>query len=442
MSDQGQHDARRLARGGAASLAVKAVATGMSFAVSVALARWLGVEGYGVFAFALAVLTLLAIPVQAGMPELVLRETARAVADADDARMGALWRWALRGALALSAVGVAGVGIGLVLTESSARSATLLAGLALLPVIALSNLRAACLRGVRRVVLAQVPEGLVRPAVLLAALGLAAALGVAPRPEIAMALYLGGALAAAALGWAILQRVRPAPRGGDPADPGTRRAWRRAVVPLAFMAGLQLVANQADVLMLGLFRSDAEVGTYRAVFQTALLVVFGLQALAAVLQPEFARLHHRGEIARLDRLARRGAQATLALALVPLAGFVGYGAPLLGTVFGPEFAAGALALAILAAGQLAKALGGTAIFLLNMTGHEVISMRCSLAAVSVNILANLVLIPPFGMAGAAAGTALSFAVWSALMTRASARRVGVAGLPFGGGREIGKDDTE
>src|SRR5690606_9645091 len=55
-----------------------------------------------------------------------------------------------------------------------------------------------------------------------------------------------------------------------------RVAWRKAVIPLAMITGLHLINNYADLVILGLFRPDDEVGVYRAIFQIALLVIFGL----------------------------------------------------------------------------------------------------------------------------------------------------------------------
>ena len=70
----------RLLRGGAGSLAIKLGSVGLSFAVAVQLARVLGPDGYGVYALVFAIVTVLTVPTQLGVPQLVIRETARAQA--------------------------------------------------------------------------------------------------------------------------------------------------------------------------------------------------------------------------------------------------------------------------------------------------------------------------------------------------------------------------
>jgi len=83
----------RLIRGGLGSLALKLGSTALGFLLAILLARTLGPEGYGVYAFVFAIVSLLAIPTQLGLPQLVVRETAKAQAAEQWGLMRGLWRW-------------------------------------------------------------------------------------------------------------------------------------------------------------------------------------------------------------------------------------------------------------------------------------------------------------------------------------------------------------
>ncbi len=83
----------RLVRGGLGSLALKLASTALGFILVILLARSLGPEGYGVYAFVFAIVSLLAIPTQLGLPQLVVRETAKAQAAERWGLMRGLWRW-------------------------------------------------------------------------------------------------------------------------------------------------------------------------------------------------------------------------------------------------------------------------------------------------------------------------------------------------------------
>ena len=66
-----------LLRGVLGSGVLKIFHTLLILATAILLARTLGPEGYGIYAFAYALATLIAIPAQMGLPTLVVREVAR-----------------------------------------------------------------------------------------------------------------------------------------------------------------------------------------------------------------------------------------------------------------------------------------------------------------------------------------------------------------------------
>jgi len=427
----------QLLRGGIGSLAIKSAHTMIAFAVAVVLARSLGPEGYGVYSFALAILMLTAIPAQVGVPQLMIRETAKAQANADWGLMRGLWRWGNRSVAFFSFVALVVVGGILLLTNiggESGRVATLTIGIGLIPLMALTNVRGACLRGLRKVVQGQLPESIIRPALLLTFASIWVVF-LSPDDGLsaqqAMGFYVVAAVIAFGFGAWLLGRSRPAELSKKPTPVYAASAWRKAVVPLALITGLQLINTYADLIMLGIFWTDEEVGIYRAVFQLAFLVTFGLQAMNQVLQPHFARLHQLSEHEQLQRLVTTSARVILLLALPPVGVFVLFGGDVLAWVFGDPFRAGTLALAVLAFGQLINGAMGSVGMLLNMTGHERETVRGVALAAVANIVMNLLLVPPFGMAGAATASALTFVCWNFLLRNSVRKRLGLETLATG-----------
>jgi O-antigen/teichoic acid export membrane protein len=419
-----------IVRGAAGSAAVKAGQALAALVVTVVLARALGPAGFGLYAFAQAVVMLLVLPASFGLPQLVLRETARAQAAGDWGRLRGLWRWAgLRVlGLSLAAAALLLAGGGLAAAAGDPRGPALMIGAALLPLIGLGNLRGEALQGLRHVVLGQLPERLLRPAGLagLAAVAFFPA-GLAASPAAAMALHAAAAALAFAAGAWWLHRKRPAALAGPgrPAPVYDGPAWWAAAWPLGLSAGLLLVVQQADLIMLGLMRAEEEVAAYRAASQAGLLVVFGAQAVTAAVNPYMARRHAEGDRAGLQRLVRLAAAAMTLAALPLVALYAAAGDWLLAAAFGPAFAAGYAALVILAAGRLIHAAFGPAGMLLNMTGHERATLRGSATAAIANLVLNALLIPPFGMAGAAAATTATLTLWNAMLYHAARRRLGI-----------------
>ncbi|PSJ23335.1 flippase [Halomonas sp. ND22Bw] len=402
-----------------------------TFALAVVLARVLGAGGYGVYAFALSFIMLLAIPAQVGLPHLVVRETAKAQANQNWGVMRGLWRWGNHYVMLFS-LGMAILGLialwlaGDWLGES--RRNTLGVGLALVPLIALGNIRGAALRGLRKVILGQLSEIVLRPTLTL--LLVTAVFLVwqyfSPTPVLAMGLHAVAALMAFLIGAALLIRERPSGLRARPKPEYQSRYWRKAAIPMAILVGLQLINAHADILILGVFREDDEVGVYKVVVQVATLVVFGLQSVNQVVQPHFARLYEEGDMSRLQKLVTSSARVILLIAIPPTIVMILWGAPLLELLFGSEYRVGYLALGILGVGQLINASMGSVGILLNMTGHERDTLQGVALAAAVNVVLNIILIPNFGMAGSAIATAVSISIWNILLWRVARKKLKIS----------------
>jgi O-antigen/teichoic acid export membrane protein len=206
--------------------------------------------------------------------------------------------------------------------------------------------------------------------------------------------------------------------------------WVRSALPFMFLGAMELVNSQADLIMLGLFRPMQEVGIYRAVVQGASLVMFVLIAVNMALMPTIAELYAKGDKIRLQRVITLSARVIL-IATLPIALALIFGGRfLLSFFFGGEFQAGGNALSILCLGQLVNAGMGSVAALLNMTGHERDTARGIAVAALLNVILNALLIPEFGMKGAAVASATSLVTWNFLMSWWVYKRIGIISTAF------------
>ena len=423
----------RLVRDAAWSFVLKFSSTTLSFLIAVLLARTLGARDYGYYTYAFSLVMFLSLPAQAGLPNLVIRETAKGIAQNRPGLVRGVWIWSGRISLLVSlAVAFLAAVILLVRRGSGSETfeATLAWALVLVPLVALSSLRSAALRGLHKIVAGQLPDSIIRPGLLF--LSLIGVLLVA-RKELnaseAMAIHVLAAFAAFGAGSLLLWRNTP--HAVREAKPSFRsQAWLASTLPLALMAGMQMVNSQADILMLGLFKTADQVGIYRVAVQMATLASFGLQAVNMVVAPRFAALYANDRLAELQRLVTISARIVLAFNLAVSLFFIVLGQPFLGLVFGKAFVASFSPLLILLGGQLVNSAAGSVGFLLNMTGHERETARGMAVAAAANIVLNLLLIPRWGTAGAAAATAVSLAMWNVLLFWAARERLGITSLAF------------
>jgi O-antigen/teichoic acid export membrane protein len=418
----------QLIRGVLGSAGIQAVSRILALVLGIVLARALGPEGYGIYAYAFAIMSLLMVVAEAGVPNLLMREVAGSLAATD---WGLLRGSVVRAGqfVGMVATSVSAFGF-LVLwwrTESLAEPVLYTAGLMLLvlPLSALCKTLSHALRGLHRVAAGQAIELIIRPLVVLALFGAGTLAYPSLRdPQFAMLAQLVSAATVLFVGAALLWRYLPT--GAKEATPTYRSyPWLRSVVPFTLMGSAGIINHHTDIIMLGWFANAEVVGVYRVAGQGAMLVAFGLQAANAVLAPHFARLHSRGEFVLLQRLVTSSARLIAVTALPAALILVLFGDSVVGLLFGPKFISAQGPLAILAIGQLVSAGFGSVGFLLNMTGHENIAARILWQTAILNVILNISLIPFFGMIGAASATAVSVAAWNILLFREVRRRLGL-----------------
>lgn len=209
------------------------------------------------------------------------------------------------------------------------------------------------------------------------------------------------------------------------------RAWTRQHLAYGVRGVLATLAyeinTKLDVWMLGVLIADkAAVGIYAL----AAALNEGVMQLAAVLQnnvnPVFARLLAGGDRAELQAMVKRLRRWFVpALALVCAAAAAVFPGVIPWLIGNPAFAGGALPFAILMVGIVVASPYLPFAHLLLMAKRPGWHTVLLMTAVTVNAIANVVLVPRFGLVGAALATAGTVCA-SALLLRGLVRwRVGV-----------------
>ena len=94
------------------------------------------------------------------------------------------------------------------------------------------------------------------------------------------------------------------------------------------------------------------------------------------------------------------------------------------SVFGGEYAESALILRVLIIGQFINLITGSVAFILNMTGHEKDMRNVVIISGSLSLALGFVMIPIFGVLGAAVSTAASLAVQNLIAVYMVKKRLG------------------
>jgi len=145
--------------------------------------------------------------------------------------------------------------------------------------------------------------------------------------------------------------------------------------------------------------------------QISSLISFILLVINAPLAPAIARLYSEQQLVQLQYAITKSARLVFLLSLPVAAFIIIFGGWIL-MIFGADFTEGAKALSILATGQLVNITMGSVGIILVMTGHEkTLAISFGVAAI-VNLALNFLLIPRWGINGAATATATSMIIWN------------------------------
>jgi O-antigen/teichoic acid export membrane protein len=199
--------------------------------------------------------------------------------------------------------------------------------------------------------------------------------------------------------------VRVHPKAFVPAT----SAWRlgpllRFSAPQTLTSTLFFAIVWMDTLMLARFRSAAEVGIYAIIGRLMTPATLVSTAVGQMFAPRIAAEDARGDHGVLQTMLKRVTYWNTAVSIPFFVSLMLLPVPLLG-LFGPRYKAGATALAILSAGQLVNTAAGPLGQVINLSGRPYVTMLNNALVGALNVGGCIVLIPRFGMAGAAASTA-------------------------------------
>ena len=393
---------------------------GITLAAHAWLARMLAVDGYGQFALALSVTTVLSALARLGWDTAAQRFVPKYLELADGAR--------LAGFLHVGRRRVLGAGTAISICLISARAFDLLpigmarcssALAALVPLQACLLWQASCMRAAGRVALAQTAVEVVRP------LGLAGGCLVfvhcVARP-LSAAETLAVYAAATLLSGILLVYASRAHRWNAfvEANFDELPQWKGTSRPLVVASLLEMAYDQADMLLVGGLLGAPAAGSYALAARLAKLPIAVNSAITMTAVPRMAAAQAAGRLHEFRAIARGASIAMFAAAAVAALIVIG-GAPFGLRWLGRGFAAAMVPLAVMLVGRTVAAAYGPALQALPLVGQARRVPIYLAIGLAIQAVAGVILIP-LGGAAAAAVLRSAAAVVSAQLARVTVKR--------------------
>lgn len=438
LPDQGPD--RRLAevaRGGLLNLAGAGAAGLSTIALTLIVTRRFSAAAAGAFFTAMSLFLIIEAVATLGAATGTVYFIARLRSRGQHYRIPEVMRTALRPvavvsvaaavALALLAAPLARLLVHGQLGHAGARPAEVAAALralaVALPFAAMLDTLLGASRGFRAMGPTNAVDRIGRSVLQLAAVAIAAAAGSAALLAPLWALPYLPAACAAALWVRRIQRRHPAGASTQvrvmAAGPGKHRAGRadseaplrfwRFTWPRGLAALVQITIQRVDIVLVAIMRGPAEAAIYTVATRFLVAGQLGNQAISMAAQPRFTEMFAHGDHRGADRVYKATTAWLILLTWPMYLLAVSYG-PQIVTVFGHSYRAGGTVMVILGLTMLLATGCGQVDMVLVTTGRSSWSLINGLLAVVVNVGLDVLLIPHYGIAGAAIGWAAAIAL--------------------------------
>lgn len=416
----------RLARAGLISLLGGATGAVFGLVLAVVVGRGLGPAGTGYFFQTVAIFMILANVLELGADTGLVRSLAQQVALGKTADLRrtvgiAVVPVVVVGVVVLTAIWLSAPWVASVVSPPEARATTATLLISTIPFVLAASLVAVLLggtRGLGSVVPFTSVQNLGLPIgrVVVVGLCLASGFGIVGTARA----WAWPFLAAVAVSAILLVRRLAAATAPDPSGPATptrvlaRDFWvfsgARGVA-----AALEIGLAWASVLIVAALRGPIEAGIFAVVSRCILSGLLVETAARLAVGPRISAALSRNDSAGLRRLHLTATQAMILLSwpfYLTLACF----APVVLSLFGDGFGAGAPAMVVLCGALLLLTGAGVVQSVLLMGGKSHWQMNNKAIALAINVVGNLLLVPVLGLMGAAVVWTVTIVIDSVLAT--------------------------
>lgn len=394
----------------------RVIGMAIGLASNVIFARVLGAELLGVYVLASTTLLFLSLVASFGMGHTFVRFIPVSLSRGDEPGAAGVFRLGARAVFASSVIfGVLLFALRNVVAGPIFKEPLLLP---ILPIVAIGTVGATfqlvfgqTLRALKRTAqesfCLEVVNKTTKLAIFLALVGFGLRL-----TGVAAALVAAYFVAAGAMLF-LIGRHAPFLTHGPSTLPGPGREIAAFSSMMLFVGFMNYSLSISDRVMLGILGTSGDVGIYNTAFLISNVLALVFMGFNSSFAPIISELHHNGKRLELRSLYSSLTRTILIIILPAFCWIIGFGDDLL-RVFGDEFVGGYAALVILGVSVVVRCAVGTVGTLLVMSGHQRFNAVNIVIVTAMNVGLNLLLIPRYGLLGAAVATAVSVSLIDAV----------------------------
>jgi len=399
----------------------------VGFLVELVLARVLGKSHYGVYVYAVTIVGFATLAARAGIDLAVVRFIPEYAVQQQWGRVRGLLRlsqWLVVSMSTVMVIAVVTVIEYRVTGRNSELADTLYFAVWLIPGMALGNLYQASARAFKVVVWPQLVI-YVLPSLLLAATVYTFSEFTGKSVSAAeAAMYKSAWTMVGMFALFVMFRVlRPVEIVKGTPTYLTGKWVGTGIIIFSIMIMTQVI-NQTDTMMIGSMINTDTAGIYNAAYKISLLATFPLLAVNMISAPLITELHASDRKGDLQNMLRKITGLTSIGTVLIVIVLLVLGEWLL-SMFGQDFTTAYFPLCIMLAGQVFISLSGPLFSVMVQTGQHRPASVIMLCTAILNVMFNALLIPRFGMLGAATASTCALIIQRLAASMYTRRHLGL-----------------
>ncbi|WMT89954.1 lipopolysaccharide biosynthesis protein [Pelagibacterium sp. H642] len=423
---------RKLASKSVLIFGLRIFGAGFVFIVQAAISRAWGAQSLGDFLLVIAAANLIAVVLPLGFQTVGTYFSAEYGSRGEGAHLRrfvgrSYWQMALGGVALLSL----GWPLTFLLGEAGEHLRPLWIPTALIGIAtAITYVSTMVLVGLKQPMAGYLPDMIFRPGLTLAAFGTVALLS--PVPNMGRMLWL---LSVLLLGLFLfqcfwVQRAVAAVPAADTVRASEPRRWWRFAAPWVLITLASDYFFDINLILLAGLLDRTDLAIFGVSTRIFALAAFGVVAVYSLTLPNMFDAERDADKSAYGRRVGEANLVATGLALALFAGVLVFGRYVL-MLFGPEFADGALPVAILCLGLVVRAAFGPASLVLSMRDRPWDSLPSVALGIVVLVIGNNALVPAHGLMGAAISAFVAISLWSVSLWLTALYRTGIDVSIFG-----------
>jgi len=385
------------------ALGVKILSAFFALLNGILLTHLLSVKDFGIYILAFTTINIITIPVSLGLPTLITRYISKyIVLNNKPAIKGLLIRSNQLALLTYLITLIIAFTSYLLWWKSYSVNVveTFWYALILLPILVFGSLRGAALRGLKYIILGQLPETLLRNFFFCGLLVTVYFSDIKIAPQNAMIYHSIAALVAFIIGYVFLKK-KLLNRLKNVQPIFKNKFWLKEAIPYSITSGSKAIKSKLLIYVLAIFGAIEAVAIFEIAMRGAKLVSYTSGAINSAISPYLSSLFEDNQKITLQRVITKSSLIVFVFSFPVAIIFFLFGKPILNVFFGANYIVSYIPLVIICIGQLIHAMTGPTGEVLNMTGNQKYFSKNQFQMLIIGAMISVPLIYYYDVIGAA-----------------------------------------